>query len=125
MYTIESFCNSIWGISYSKVLQSVTKDDYKEFEIPKKGGVRKINYLSQGSCLLELQKKLLTNFLEKQPLPVCAKGFKKGESYQTFLVPHIDSKFFLRIDIEAFFPTISEDHIKKEFAMFIGWLRRR
>ena len=120
MYTIESFCNSIWGNSYSKVLLSVTKDDYEEFEIPKKAGMRKINYLHQGSPLMELQKKLLVNFLENQPLPVCAKGFKKGESYLTFLSPHTDSNFFLRIDIEAFFPTISEGQIKNELAMFIG-----
>ena len=120
MYTIESFCNSIWGTSHAKVLQSVARDDYREFEIPKKAGARKINYLSPGSPLMKLQKRLLVNFLEKQPLPVCAKGFKKGESYLTFLSPHTDSKFFLRIDIEAFFPTISEDHIKNELSMFIS-----
>lgn len=120
MYSIESFCNFIWGLSYSKVSQSINKDDYKAFEIPKKGGMRKINYLSQDASLLKLQKMLLSNFLEKQPLPVCSKGFKKGESYLTFLAPHVDSNFFLRIDIEAFFPTISEDHIKRELAMFIG-----
>ena len=120
MYTIESFCNSIWGISYPKVLLSITKGDYKEFEIPKKAGIRKINYLHRDSPLMELQKKLLVRFLEKQPLPICAKGFRKGESYLSFLSPHTDSKFFLRIDIKAFFPTITENQIRNELAMFIG-----
>lgn len=119
MYTIESFCNSIWELSFFKVLQCVTKEDYKEFEIPKKRGVRKINYLSTNSKLAGLQKKLLTNFLEKQEIPVCVKGFKKGESYKTFLLPHVDSTFFLRIDIENFFPTISDIQIKKALSPII------
>lgn len=108
------------GIPYSKVLERITKDDYKEFEIPKKTGIRRINYLKQDSPLITLQKKLLVNFLEKQPLPISAKGFKKGESYMTFLSPHIDSKFFLRIDIATFFPTISDEQIKNELSMFIS-----
>lgn len=36
MLTIESFCNSIFGTTYAKVLRSIKKDDYLEFEIPKK-----------------------------------------------------------------------------------------
>lgn len=54
MFTIESFCNLVWGTSYSKVLQKVSKDDYKEFELPKKDGTRTINYLEKDSELWEL-----------------------------------------------------------------------
>lgn len=119
MYTVESFCNSIWETTYSKVLPDIKKEDYKEFEIPKKNGVRKINYVPQNSPLAILQKVLLKNFLENQPLPVCVKGFKKGESYRTYLSPHVDSMFFLRIDIEAFFPTISDAQIKEALSTLI------
>ena len=59
MFTIESFCNLVWGTSYSKVLQKVSKDDYKEFELPKKDGTRTINYLEKDSELWELQRRLL------------------------------------------------------------------
>lgn len=112
MYTTESFCNFIWEASYSNVLQRIVKADYREFEIPKKNGTRKIQYLKRGSSLEELQKKLLVGFLEKQQVPVCVKGFKKGGSYKEYLSPHIGSKYFLRIDIEDFFPSITGIQIK-------------
>lgn len=116
MFTIESFCNSVWESSYSKVSQRVSKDDYKEFELPKKGGTRTINYLDKDSDLWKLQHQLLSNFLVKQDLPTCVKGFRKGESYHSFLSEHISSKFFLRIDISSFFPSITELHIKSELS---------
>ena len=119
MYTVESFSNSILGTSVSKVSQGIKKEDYKVFEIPKKNGSRKISFLPPDSQLADLQKKLLVNFLEKQILPVCVKGFKKGESYLTFLSPHVNSTFFLRIDIESFFPTISQSQVKEALSTLI------
>lgn len=112
MFTIESFCNLVWKTSYSKVLQKVSKSDYMEFSLPKKGGTRTINYLKRESELWELQHQLLCNFLIKQNLPICVKGFRKGESYKTFLSEHIGAKYFLRVDISSFFPSITEAHIK-------------
>lgn len=120
MFTAESFCNAIWEISYSKVSQSVTKEAYKEFEIPKKGGSRVINYLDRNTEMWNLQQKLLRNFLEKQSLPVCVKGFRQGESYRTFLAEHIGSKFFLRIDISSFFPSVKEAQIKDELSRLLA-----
>ena len=116
MFTIESFCNLVWVTSYSKVLQKVSKDDYKEFELPKKDGTRTINYLEKDSELWELQRRLLDNYLIKQDLPVCVKGFKKGESYKSFLSEHIGAEFFLRIDIASFFSSISDSCIKNELS---------
>lgn len=120
MFTIESFCNQVWGISYSKVLRKVSKQDYKEFELPKKGGMRTINYLEKKSNLWELQSNLLDNFLIKQDLPTCVKGFRKGENYKSFLMEHIGATFFLRIDIASFFPSISDACIRKEFSNLIA-----
>lgn len=119
MYTIESFCNAIWENSYSKVSQGITKEEYREFKIPKKGGARVINYLDKDTSLWNLQHKLLKNFLEKQDLPVCVKGFRQGESYHSFLAEHIGSKFFLRIDISSFFPSITEIQIKNELSRLL------
>ena len=112
MYTVESFCKTIWGTSYTKVSQCISKKDYKEFTIPKKNGSRTINYLPPDSQLGAIQKKQLTAFLDKQELPVCVKGFRKGESYKTYLLPHINSTYFFRADIKDFFPSISETLIK-------------
>lgn len=119
MFTLESFCNLVWGTSYFKVSQKITKSDYKEFQIPKKDGVRTINYLDKDAPLGEIQQQLLSNYLRKQDLPICVKGFRRGESYRSFLSEHIGSEFFLRIDIASFFPSISETLIKNEFSNLV------
>lgn len=116
MVTTGSFCSMVWGLSYSDVCQRIAKDDYKQFEIPKKGGTRTINYVEKGSELWTLQHSLLRRFLEKQPLPPCAKGFRRGGSYRSFLSEHIGAKFFLRIDIASFFPSITGERIKRELS---------
>lgn len=118
-YTVESFCKSILGISYSKVFSQINKDLYRHFYIPKKNGKRKINCLEKGSSLAILQNKLLENYLVEQPLPVCVKGFKKGESYNSFLSEHIGARFYLRVDIKSFFDSITENTIKKELENII------
>lgn len=119
MFTIESFCNAIWEASYSKVSMNVDKGIYKEFIIPKKGGFRKINYLDKDTNMWNLQHRLYTKFLDKQDLPVCVKGFRRGESYHSFLIEHIGAKFFLRIDILSFFPSITKKQIKNELARLL------
>lgn len=93
MFTTESFCNLVWGTSYLKVLRKISKEDYNEFEIPKKGGTRTINYLDRQSSLWKLQRELLNKYLVKQDLPICVKGFKKGENYKSFLSEHIGAEF--------------------------------
>jgi hypothetical protein len=103
VFTLESFCNSVWEASYSRVSRSVSKDNYKEFTIPKKNGSRTINYLDRESELWNLQNKLFVNFFEKQTIPVCVKGFKKGESYKSFLSQHIGSVYYLRVIYHPFF----------------------
>lgn len=120
MFTIESFCNATWETSYSKVSQSVEKDVYKEFKIPKKGGFRIIDYLDKDTNMWSLQYRLRTRFLDKQDFPVCVKGFRQGESYRSFLAEHIGSKFFLRIDILSFFPSITEMQIKNELTRLLA-----
>ena len=119
MYTIESFCKSIWGTSFSKVSQCVNKEEYREFTIPKKDGTRTINYLPPDSQLADIQKKLLAGFLDKQAVPVCVKGFRKGESYKTYLLPHVNSVYYFRTDLKNFFPSVSENKIKETLSELI------
>lgn len=112
MYTVESFCQSVWETSFIQVSKSVCKEDYKKFAIPKKNGFRQICFLPLESKLLHLQKKLLASFLEKQMLPTCVKGFRKGENYITYIRPHVNSCFYFRTDIKDFFPSITEKLVK-------------
>ena len=88
-------------------------------EIPKKGGTRTINYLDRQSSLWKLQRELLNKYLVKQDLPICVKGFKKGENYKSFLSEHIGAEFFLRIDIANFFPSIKISSVKRELSLII------
>ena len=120
MYTQESFCNAIWGTTFLKVDGSYSKDDYKDFSIPKKDGIRYLSYLPKTSVLYTLQNKLLHNYLSKVSLPPCAVGFRKNESYKSYLTPHIGNTRFLRIDIKDFFPSITEDLVASELAYFIS-----
>lgn len=120
MFTIESFCNNIWETSYSKISQNIKKDVYKEFKIPKKNGYRVINYLDRDTDLWKIQHRLLTKFLKNQNFPVCVKGFLQGESYHSFLAEHIGSKFFLRIDISSFFPSVTDTQIKTELSKLLS-----
>ncbi len=108
------FCNLVWGQTYYKISEKISKDEYKEFIIPKKNGVRIINYLEPTTDLYKLQKQLCVNFLDKQSVPLCVKGFIKGENYLSFLKEHIGSNYFLRVDIKSFFPSITKEIIEAE-----------
>ena len=120
MYTEESFCNVILKTTYTKALDAIQEKHYKDFTIPKKNGYRTIYYLDSTSSLALLQKNLTKNLLAKQPLPICIKGFQKGENYNTFLQPHIGAKFFLRIDIKNFFPSLTKQVVKDSLLELVG-----
>ena len=118
--TIESFCNLVWNTSYENVKRDIAKDDYKQFEIPKKNGKRTIFYLEDTSKLCLLQRKLNNLFLAKQRFPSPVKGFVKGESYMSYLSFHVGSQNFMRIDIYNFFPSITKKIIKEELENIIS-----
>ncbi len=116
--TIENFCSLVWNLSYWQVSQSISKTEYKEFIIPKKNGIRKINYLTHSSKLFNIQKGL-TRYFARLELPNCVKGFRKNENYLSYLEPHVGGKYFLRIDIKDFFPSITDSIIKHELEHFM------
>lgn len=102
---------------------------YESFEIPKKNGMREIHTPvknSEGMKLIRVQKNLYQNFLCKLPIATPAHGFVKGKNYQTFLEPHLGNSFFMRLDIENFFPSFSlellhmvlQEHIEDYEALF-------
>ncbi len=102
---------------------------YESFEIPKKNGMREIHTPvknSDGMKLIRVQKSLYQNFLCKLPVATPAHGFVRGKNYQTFLEPHLGNSFFMRLDIENFFPsfslelidTVLQEHIEDDVARF-------
>lgn len=92
---------------------------YLSFTIPKQHGVRRIDGLRPGSELKTLQRRLAERFLNQIPLPVPAKGFVKGENYVSYLSAHCGSQYFLRLDIQDFFPSIREEHLRSFLSEFV------
>jgi RNA-directed DNA polymerase len=88
---------------------------YSEFYIPKGNGVRKLSSIEKDSRLYKIQRNLKNNFLDNIPIPDNAKGFVTGSSYKDFLIPHINKKYFLRLDIKNFFENISSSLVKEVF----------
>lgn len=104
-------------------IEAVTRDIsrfYHTFQIPKNNGYRTIQAISSNSELYWLQKKLCQNFLDKIPLPIPAIGFVKEESYLTFLKPHIGKRYYLRLDIQSFFDSITENMLRRRFGEFFA-----
>lgn len=91
---------------------------YSTFYIPKKDGTREIKAIDKGKELYTIQNNLLNNFLCKIPLPICVKGFVRGESYNSYLSAHIGKKYYLRIDIKSFFDTITKEQIEDNILEF-------
>ena len=119
--TTESFCKTIWNLSYNQVKKYIDKNEYKCFFIPKKNGKRTITTLPPSSSLYGLQKSFLKSFLNRQALPICVKGFIKGENYISYLEPHVGSEYFMRIDINNFFPSITEKNVSDSFVNLLSF----
>lgn len=92
---------------------------YTKYNIPKLGGERTIYAINSKSELFILQQNLKNNFLDKIELPIPVKGFVKKENFITYLSEHIKRKFYLRLDIRAFFDNISTKQIKHEIKNFV------
>ena len=118
--TAESFCKMIWNYSYSTVQSKIAQKKYKTISIPKRNGFRELSFLDPKTDLHMLQSGLV-NFLKRIELPVCAKGFVKGESYLSYLEHHIGSIHFLRLDIKDFFPSITRKLIEREISCFMSF----
>ena len=65
--------------------------------------------------LKELQRKILSQILERIPPHSAAHGLLKGRSIRTFIVPHVFMRVVLRMDLQDFFPSISGQRIQTLF----------
>lgn len=129
IYDYQYFLNVIVRSRQEDIESLIDNKDslYESFEIPKKNGMRKIHTPAknnEGKKLMQVQKNLYQNFLCKLPIATPAHGFVKGKNYQTFLEPHLGNSFFMRLDIENFFPsfsiklldTVLHEHIENDSA---------
>lgn len=83
---------------------------YKIYEIPKKtGGTRVISHPSRP--LKALQRWLNRLIFSQLPLHNSATAYRKGRSILHNALPHLDTRYTLRIDFENFFPSFKVGHV--------------
>lgn len=91
-----------------------TESFYYNFEIPKRsGGTRTIS--APYPVLLNAQKWIYDNILNKIEVHDNAKGFIKNTSIADNARVHLDRNFILKMDIENFFPSIKMNRIMSIF----------
>lgn len=106
----------ITGIEHS-VLRSMafgTSSFYQSFKIPKKsGGSRQID--APLPSLLEVQRFILKEILEKQEISAYSTAYRKNKTIIDHVTPHSNSKSLLRVDLKDFFPSIKLERIRRVF----------
>lgn len=97
------------------------KENYRTFYIPKRTrGYRRIE--APNERLLQIQKWLLNNILEKVCVSQFAKGFKKYSSIIENAMPHINKPLVINLDIKDFFPSITYGQVFRLF-IYLGYTR--
>lgn len=121
LYEENYFLSHILNTSKQKLFDILEKKEeaYLSFRIPKQRGERKIDGLKPGCELRQIQLRLKNNFLDTIPLPLPAKGFAAGENYISYLRAHCGKKYFLRLDIQDFFPSITEEHLEDALSEYV------
>lgn len=96
--------------------------NYKSFTIPKKNGtLREIN--APKRKLRAIQAWILRNIINSLKPSEVATAFEKGKSIYHNVQPHAYNRYFLIIDLENFFPSISKNRVKILFQT-IGYNER-
>lgn len=67
------------------------------------------------SRLKQMQRKILTEILNKVPAHDSVHGFVQGRSIKTFVSPHVGQSVVLRIDLRDFFPSFPAARIEAVF----------
>lgn len=106
VYSMNHFA-SILGIRKTILYRMVRsgKSFYRTFTIPKRrGGTRELS--APYPLLLEVQRWINENLLNKIPVESSAHGFVKGRSIVTNAGTHLNAEYLLKMDIKNFFPSI-------------------
>jgi len=81
----------------------------------KSGAIRLIE--APKSRLKTLQRRILSDILNKIPPHAAAHGFVPRRSTQTFIAPHVAKRVVLKMDLRDFFPSITGVRIQTIFRM--------
>ncbi|MBN9657868.1 MAG: RNA-directed DNA polymerase [Acidobacteria bacterium] len=78
-----------------------------------RGGLRLIE--APKPRLKEMQRRILTEILNRIPAHPAAHGFCPGRSIRTFAEPHVGRSIVLRMDLQDFFPSLPAARIQAVF----------
>ena len=97
---------------------------YRKYLIPNKkySKCRSIYIITNKSDIYRLQRNLQKRFFNNFYFPSNVYGFVKQKSYIDYMVPHCSrnlSKYYLRLDINSFFDTITIKQIKECLNFYI------
>ena len=65
--------------------------------------------------LKQIQRRILSDILDRIPIHPAVQGFVKGRSIQTFVAPHVGRRVVLRMDLQDFFPSFAARRIQALF----------
>ncbi|MCH8490987.1 MAG: retron St85 family RNA-directed DNA polymerase [Oceanicaulis sp.] len=91
-----------------------SSNHYREFEIPKRSGGKRI-ISAPFPALLECQRWILRSILTKVELHSSAHAFTRNKSIISNSKIHVGQEHFLKIDLENFFPSISINQVINVF----------
>lgn len=95
---------------YVDVIAKTAHRRYKRFDIPKASGDDRTIY-HPSKELKVLQRVIHDDFLTKLPVHESASAYKKGSSPFKNASLHKDGNYFLRIDFQSFFESISKTDV--------------
>lgn len=100
------------ALGYRKTSEPLRHYSYRVL-MKDSGSIRLIE--APKSRLKELQRKVLSEILEKIPAHPAVHGFVKGRSIRSFIAPHVGRRVVLRMDLRDFFPSFSGARIQAMF----------
>lgn len=65
--------------------------------------------------LKQMQRRVLTEILEKIPVHPAVHGFRLGRSIKSFAAPHVGQRVVMKMDLRDFFPSISASRVQALF----------
>jgi RNA-directed DNA polymerase len=102
----------LWSLEYKRNQGRLRHYNYRVLA-KRFGSIRLVE--APKPRLKAIQRRILTEILDKIPPHEAAHGFRQGRSIQTFATPHIGKRVVLRIDLQDFFPSISTARIQALF----------
>lgn len=94
---------------YLKTIYSISnniENNYKIFKIKKRNGKYRTIY-EPNNTLKQIQKRILVNILNNKSISKYAKAYHKGIRLKENVLPHVNKKIILKLDIKDFFENIS------------------